>query len=509
VLLPVLTVLSMVHLEGDVTAAGGDYVDVPFTVPAGTVEIQVVHTDNSDNDILDFGVYGPEGFRGWGGGGEEDAVIGVAESSRSYLPGPITPGAWTVSIGKAKLDADGAHYTIDVICRDNATLPVRARAPYTAVELSTERHWYKGDFHVHSHESDDSTATLDQISTLARQRGLDFVNISDHNTSSHLALLAEAQKSLSNFLFLRGAEVTTYSGHGNAVGLDHYVDHRIGHLGRTIEATIGEVRAAGALFLVNHPTLDLGENCLGCPWEHATTPWEMVNGIEIITGRWDVVERLFVPSAIKKWDELLDAGYRITAVSGSDDHRAGMGTGITDTALGSPCTLVLADGLSEAAIMRGVAEGRTIVQLRGPDDPFVEMHIGDAEIGDTISAGTAKVAATVTGGQGYFLQLWRDGKKLEQIEVTSNDFSHTFSDEPGAGQHRRYRLELINDSNNRVVVTSHIYVDGTDAGGGCCQSGRGAPNLALIAIVALWLHRRRSRPSSRRWRATRSSPRSS
>ena len=43
----------------------------------------------------------------------------------------------------------------------------------------------------------------------------------------------------------------------------------------------------------------------------------MVNGIEIITGRWDVVERLFVPTAIKKWDELLDAGYRIAAVSGS------------------------------------------------------------------------------------------------------------------------------------------------------------------------------------------------
>ena len=79
-----------------------------------------------------------------------------------------------------------------------------------------------------------------------------------------------------------------------------YVDHRIGFMGRTIEAVLGDVEAAGAIFIVNHPTLDLGDNCLGCPWEHATTPWDKVSGIEIITGKWDVVERLFVPTAIAK-----------------------------------------------------------------------------------------------------------------------------------------------------------------------------------------------------------------
>ena len=39
-------------------------------------------------------------------------------------------------------------------------------------------------------------ATFNRIATLARQRGLDFVNLSDHNTSSHLALAAEAQQTL-------------------------------------------------------------------------------------------------------------------------------------------------------------------------------------------------------------------------------------------------------------------------------------------------------------------------
>ena len=43
-LVAVAAVLSTMHYEGDVAGAGGDYVDVPFDVPAGTVEIQITTT---------------------------------------------------------------------------------------------------------------------------------------------------------------------------------------------------------------------------------------------------------------------------------------------------------------------------------------------------------------------------------------------------------------------------------------------------------------------------------
>src|SRR5437762_2580104 len=108
-------VISTLHLEGDVPIDQTDYMDVPFTVPAGTAEIEIAHTDGSDYTILDWGVWGPDGFRGWGGGLTDNAVIGVDQSSRSYLPGPITPGTWKVSIGKAKLDTGNPnHYSIDI-----------------------------------------------------------------------------------------------------------------------------------------------------------------------------------------------------------------------------------------------------------------------------------------------------------------------------------------------------------------------------------------------------------
>lgn len=493
-LLPVLAVLTQMHYEGDVPPGGGDYADVQFAVPPGTVEIQVSHTDNSDFVILDWGVWSPEGFRGWGGGNTEDAIIGVEQSSRSYLPGPITPGMWTVSIGKAKVDpATGGHYAIDVTCRDNATLPVLPKAAFTPTVLSTEKRWYKGDFHVHSEQSGDATATFVQIATLAKNRGLDFINLSDHNTNSQHALVAAFQPMAPTVLFLRGAEITTYAGHGNSVGTNAYIDHRIGKDGRTVGAILDEVAAQGGIFIVNHPSLDLGGACIGCAWRHADTDWSKVSGLEVITGKWEFVERAFTPGAIALWDEQLDAGHRIAAIGGSDDHRAGMDTSPTGTPLGSPTTLVYADGLSEAAIVDAVRHGRTIVQLRGPDDPLVDVTLSGFPIGDEDHTVTrAELKIHVTGGAGMFAQVWRDGEKVKQLEVASDDQTLSYTDEDG-GDHR-YRVELVDDGNSRIVVTSHLYATITPMGScGCASGSAPGPITSLLLLFGLTAIAARSR----------------
>ena len=496
-MLAFLAVITTVHLEADVVATGGDFVDVPFEVPANTAEIRITHTDGDAAVILDFGVWSPEGFRGWGGGNTEDAIIGVAQSSRSYLPGAITPGmGWTVVIGKAKLANGAGHYAIDIEFDDAATLTPKPMAAFDPVVKSTERRWYKGDFHVHSEESGDASATFAEIAALATERGLDFINLSDHNTSSQLSLIAAFQPS-TDILLLRGAEITTYAGHGNAVGLPSYVDHRIGYQGRTIVDVIDEVTAEDAIFIVNHPSLDLGDVCIGCAWGHADTPWDKVSGIEVITGKWDLVESLFVPGAIELWDQQLDAGHRIAAIGGSDDHSAGEGTGLTDTPLGSPTTLVLAENLSEAAIVAAIRKGRTMVMLRGPDDPLIDVHgvalDGTlAEIGDDIDGvATAEFPLTVIGGTGGVVQLWRDGVLIDEADVDADAFTHTFRDAPGAADHR-YRIEMINDSGKRVVVTSHFYVHGIAVDNGCgCRSDE--PGGMLIILLVLGVRVPRSR----------------
>jgi hypothetical protein len=492
-LLPLAATLSTMHYEADVAAAGGDYADVAFVVPAGTVEIRVAHTDGSATDILDWGVWSPDGFRGWGGGLTDDAVIGVDQSSRGYLPGPITPGSWTLVVGKAQLDT--------------ATLPVLPRAAFSPVVVHPERRWYRGDFHVHSVESGDASATFDQIVALARQQRLDFVNLSDHNTVSQHALAAAYLQAHPELLLLRGAEITTYAGHGNAVGLHAYVDHRIGYRGRAIGGVLDDVAAQSAVFIVNHPKLDLGAVCIGCAWRHADTDWSKVAGIEIITGNWSIGVSAFVPQVITMWDGLLDDGHRIAAIGGSDDHTAGQSEGPTGSPIGSPTTLVLADQLSEAAIIDAIRHGRTMVDLRGPDDPRLDVTMrtrtgGAAEIGDDVDGiDQIQLALHVTGGAGTFAQLWRDGAMLgDQHPITSDDATLTLDDTPGAGDFR-YRVELINDTNQRLVVTSHFYVHAVAAADGCgCRTqgsqrpggiGGALPILAL-AWLAIPLRRRRT-----------------
>ena len=498
----VAAVLSTMHFQGAVGSDNGDYVLVPFTVPDGTAEVDVAHAYGSDGEILDFGVWSPDGYRGWGGGLTDDAVIDVAQSSRGYLPGPITAGTWNVVIGKALLVNNAGSYTIDVTCSDTPTVPVQPQAAYEPVVLSTERRWYKGDFHSHSIQSGDATATFDQMSALAMQQGLDFLNVSDHHTISQHALLAAYQSGFPNLLFLRGSEITTYTGHGNAVGNVTYVDHRLGLNGRSMQNIVDDVVSQGAIFIVNHPMLDIGTACLGCKWGHVDdTPWSEVSGIEVITGNYQVGILVFVPQVLQLWDSLLDQGFRIAAIGGSDDHHAGMNEGTNGSQIGDPATSVLADNLSEAAIMAAVKAGRTVVQLRGPMDAFADMTMkdkagSDAEIGDEVDGvDNISITSHVTGGDGDRVELWRNGVKVDSQVVSGTDATATFSRKP-TGDLERYRIQLVDGASNQtIVITSHIWVQGVAPEGCGCQSGvtgkAGATSTALFGLALLVLRRKR------------------
>lgn len=486
----VAAVISTLHLEGDVTAAGGDYAIVPFDVPAGTVEIEILHVDGSESTILDWGVWSPAGFRGWGGGLTDPAVIGVDESSRGYLPGPIDAATWELVIGKAKLSGGAAHWVVDITFRDAATLTPEPRAAWEPVVVAAGERWWAGDLHVHSEESGDASATLDAIAALARDRGLDFVVVTDHNTVSHHERLAAFQGSLDDLLLVRGIEVTTYAGHGNAIGASAYVDHRVGHGGVTSDTIARAIDAQGAVFSVNHPALDLGDSCIGCAWDHADTPWDLVGALELQTGPFDVTGVLFTPQAIARWDELLDGGARLAAVGGSDDHRASPDATGTQSPIGSPTTLVWTDELSEPAIVEAVRAGRTVVKLRSPDDPMAWLTAEDAaggiaRIGDTVTGvGRARLTVHVTGGAGTDVEIWRDGALVEVLPVDGDDWSRAL-DYPVSGDPERYRAEVV-DGGGRLTVTSHLWIDGDpslDEGGCGCRTAPGPGGFALAALV--------------------------
>ncbi len=496
-------VISTLRLEGDVTPEGGDYEVVPFEVPAGTVEILFHHEHDTPGTTLDFGIEDPGGFRGWGGRLGEDTIIGEEESSRCYLPGPIEPGTWRIDIGKAFLTAERVHWTATLEFRDAATVEPRARAGFDARVLERGPRWYRGDFHVHSHESGDAQASFEQIRDLARARGLDFVNLSDHNTVSQQALAAAFQVGIDDLLFLRGSEVTTYGGHGTSVANAVYIEHHIGRDGVAIEDTLDAAAAAGAIFIINHPKLDLGDGdfCIGCPWSYGEAGIELVSGLELATGSYDYVP-VFGRQVLAMWDEMLDAGHHVTGTGGSDDHDAPREPPASgDSQIGTPCTVVYADELSEAAIIEGVRRGRVVVKLRGPDDPMVELAAAGedgatAMIGDTVRASEVTLTARVEGGAGMTLVLWRNGEEEEAVAVDGDHFTHTFARTTRA-EGDRYRLQLAEAFD--VVITNHIWVEpgaspADDGGCGCNAATPGGPWWLLLVLA--WLNRPRHRPCS-------------
>jgi hypothetical protein len=468
---------ATVTLDGAMPADAG-FIELPFDVPAGTAELFITHDTLETGAILDWGLLGPDGFRGYGGGNTESITTGVQASSRSYHTGPLTPGTWKLYAGKAKSASGVPGYHVTVTARTQATLAAEGqRAPYRpAAALSKGPRWYAGDLHAHSRESGDAHPTLDAMGMCAVAHGLDFVEISDHNTTSQLELLNDVQARFPQLLFVPGIELTTYSGHANAIGATQWVDHRFGFNGVTATAAAKALAGQGALVSINHPMLDLSTACIGCGWHNGLLDGAL-SGVEIQTGGWEETGLLFSKQTLAFWDHVLDQGLRVPAVGGSDDHNAG--TDATGSPIGSPVTLVYAQELSASALLDGIQKGRTVVKLQGAGDPMIDLKSGDALIGDTVEAGVATVTATVTNGNGAQVRFVVDGKPRDALAVTADPFEATLQVTAPA----RVRAEVLEDDHPRTV-TSHLYVAAPAPKHGCRATGAGPLIGIAIGLAA-------------------------
>ena len=493
-----------IHIEGDVPPGDETHFFVPFEVPEGIVEIEIRHDDMSSANILDWGLDDPNGFRGWGGGNSEPAIVGVDAASRSYVPGPIQAGTWEVVVGKARIDDPPGRYVIDIFLRTEATLPEQPRSTYADPGvLNAEARWYAGDFHVHSRQSGDATPTMRENMELAEEVGLDFIVLTEHNTNSGLSLFGSIQPDFPDLLMLPGVEWTTYSGHANAFGATEWVDHKIGVRGVTTEAAIEAFHEQGALFSINHPTVPGDNFCIGCPWEIEVDP-ETIDGVEVMSAIW---------RAVDYWEALVADGSRAAAMGGSDDHRGGEGSGPLYTPLGSPTTMVYAENLSVDAILDGIRAGRTVVKFNGIDDPMLVTELSGERVGDTVFADSSTLSAEVRGGDGLTLLVIKNGEEIDRVEITGDSYTHTRPVTAPSEGEDRYRHEVVQGLEPQTA-SSYVWLraaepmpdagvpdGGTDPSSSSGCSCRVVPrggydtgfSLALGFGLYVWLRRSRRR----------------
>lgn len=498
--------------DGTVMEGGLDHEFIDFDVPAGVAEIQVEHDDLSAEDILDWGLDDPGGFRGWGGGNGEPAVVGEFAASRSYLAGPVVPGKWRVVIGKAQIGGGSASYHVVVTLRDEPTLaPQPERAPYEeAAPLDETERFYAGDLHAHSRESGDASPTIGDLVAFAEAQGLDFVELSDHNTVSQLDFITAAQKEHPGVLIVPGVEYTTYAGHANGIGATVWVDHKVGQPGVSIEAAAAQLREQGALFSINHPRLDLGDLCIGCAWDHDLPP-ESIDAVEIATSG---AALLLIGDTLAYWDSLCDTGRHVAPVGGSDDHSAGEDEGQFSTPLGEPATYVRSKGLSVKGLLEGIRNSRTVVKIDGVSGPMVELDSEIPREGDTVHAERTRLDATITqAGEGDTLRWLKNGEEISVVEIAGDPFTASLEVKAPASGQDRYRVHVAR-AGKPVTITGHVWVEFEEGVGvegptgqddtascGCRQAGAPAEKAPWGAAGVLFglgvMLRRRARRGRR------------
>ena len=379
---------SPLVLAGEITRADHQtYREIPFHVPPGTqrITIDFAYTGKENRTVIDIGVRDPEGQRGWSGGNKSQIEIGAQAATPSYRAGTIQPGAWKLVLGIPNIrDGQSANYTATVRFSNAPDRPTAGPSVRQAATAPSDvSKWRRGDFHTHTAHSDGSCGPEGErgpcptLSTFiaARDAGLDFVAVTDHNTITQLADIRMLQALSSAPLLIPGTEITTFNGHANVVGNTDFLDFQLGSPRLpTLAKLLDQVDAANAFISVNHPSLPSGEACMGCGWTVNDTDWSRITAIEVINGasmRTSGPEGAF--NGIAFWEARLRQGHRITAIAGSDNHDATDTMGAKQSPVGTPTTVVYASEMSTQAIIAGVKSGRVFVDAGAPKGASFEM----------------------------------------------------------------------------------------------------------------------------------------
>ena len=324
--------------------------------------------------------------------------------------------------------------------------------------------WYCGDFHAHTNASSDGDYPPNVVAELARAEGLDFVTITDHNT---IAGLSELDQNL-NFPIIPGIEVTLDKGHFNVFGIDDR--HQwIEDIGASSKATplpsryssvvelMEKTAQEGLLNSINHPRLHPWD------WRYHETDLRYVHCLELWSDLYWPGNVFANPKAVELWTNWLNAGYRVTAIGGSDYHYPPKpDQGKPGERLGQPTTFVFAEELSAPAILDGLQRGRVYV-TKGPRVKF-QAEIGGTiyMIGDDIGdqTGDIELTAAIDHEPGLVhAQLVRNGQIIASQQTEGSQTSVQFQDQVDAATSAWYRFEVLDRNWEVLAITNPIFVN--------------------------------------------------
>ncbi|MBV8845989.1 MAG: CehA/McbA family metallohydrolase [Bryobacterales bacterium] len=455
------------------TFSGSDnhtYREVPFKVPAGTgrITIELSYSGRDQRTVIDLGLFDPERFRGWGGGKQGAVSLSETDATPSYLPGPIRAGRWKLLLGVPNIRPGvRSDFTAKIYFERSGAAP--AVSTFSSAPLRAGPAWYRGDLHLHTGHSDGSCISQSgqtvpcpafKIVSAAADRHLDFIAVTDHNSTSHYGALRELQPYFDRLLIIPGREITTFEGHANVFGTTEFIDFRAGSASvPTMNDVFRQVEKLHALISVNHPNDPTGEECMGCRWLAANADLSRVQAVEAVNGGNAEGPLAGIPF----WEAQLNRGIHLTGIGGSDTHnpddksRAGVGY---------PTTVVQAAELSERRILEGIRAGNVFIDVEGRPDRLLEMTAASVgatvEMGGTLKApmgATIHVSVHATQLNGAITEVIQDGRTVSPLSepaIKAADFRQSFDMAADGGRHW-IRVNIRNREGRLLIVGNPIY----------------------------------------------------
>lgn len=388
------------------------YFYIPFDVPAGTTRIDVTLAYAKAEDcIIDLGAFDPrdtgyptaEGFRGWSGGARDSFFIATDDATPGYIHGEIPPGRWNVILGLYKVPEAGADITV-TIALDAASRALEPQ-PARTFPVRREAGWYRGDLHCHTFHSD-ARGGPELLHAAARQAGLDFLAIADHNTITQRRYFHP--NSSPDLVFVRAMEVTTAIGHANVYGVDEWIDFRMTQ-GSDAHVLARLVHEKGGLLSINHdkPTI---------PWDYDFPEADCQEVWQSTWLAWNWV-------SLERYQNRLASGMRLSAIGGSDFHQPDRLMPEGPLVLARPTTVFWLPELSEEAILAAMKAGHGYV-TESPTGPHLEIRAGDVVMGGE-AAGLSSLEVTVRGAEGDRLVLIDATGTIAERQIAGADWTVT------------------------------------------------------------------------------------
>jgi len=385
--------------------------------------------------------------------------ISPAFSSPGFSKTRIEPGSWTVVLEVWEILTPAVYAKLSISATalpDTQTAKAatgagtsRGKRPGPVRRVKPDGVLF-GEMHAHTVHSD-GRHTVAELAEKAEALGLDFVCVTDHNTTSAIADFVDGPVTL-----IPGEELTSFFGHFCLYGISEAVDWHDSRGNVTLEEGIRRARARGALAGLAHPNAIGRPVCVGCRYA-GTVPDDCFDLVELWSGPW----AHYFPSIVKSialWDELWDRGLNVVGVAGRDWHHSGQ----EDTGkLRFPVTAVLCTERTPEAILESILAGKVYLTLGPAIEVAARVGRKAAGIGEQVPAGPeerVEIETTVTGVEPLsgIVRLVKDGRtECDRIldRVRQDSFSVTAT---GPG---RYRVELWSrEEQELLAITNHILV---------------------------------------------------